>query len=74
MRFETRVVDLGSADHRFVERGAVERYPPEFGLGTVAARAGHAHANLVRHRNVRVKVGIAGSGVAMSERGRDEAF
>lgn len=57
------VVDLGRRDVRLVERATVDREP-----GAVLGRL-----HLVRDRDVRVQVGIAGARLAVDERGRHDA-
>ena len=59
--FEGGVVGLGRGDDRLVQDPAVDRQP--------AAVEG---LDLVRDRDVGVQVGVAGAGVAVGERGRDQ--
>ena len=57
LRLEPRVVPLGRRDRGLVQHPAVERPPPPV-----------QRLDLVRDRDVRVQVRVAGAGVAMGER------
>ena len=58
---EPGVVPLGRRHRRPVQRPAVERQPPPVG-----------RLHLVRDRDVRVQIGVAGARVAMRERDREQ--
>jgi len=71
--FEGGVVGLGGGDDGLEQDPSVDGQPPSTTVGGAVSAVTGEGLDLVSHGDVGVQVGVAGAGVAVGERGRDEA-